>query len=43
MDEIADLAERLRAKRRWGEGADIEFEIDFASLTAAEQDVFVAC
>jgi hypothetical protein len=41
-DEVAELADRLQAKQRRGEEVDFEFEIDFASLTAAEQDAFVA-
>jgi hypothetical protein len=41
-DEIADLADRLRAKQRRGEDPDFEFEIEFGALTADEQDAFVA-
>ena len=41
-DEITDLADRLRAKQRRGEEPGLEFEIDFASLTAAEQNAFMA-
>ena len=41
-DVIVDLADRMRAKQRRGEDTDFEFEIDFYSLTAAEQDAFVA-
>jgi hypothetical protein len=42
MDEIVDLADRMRAKQRRGEEPGIEFEIEFGALTAAEQDDFVA-
>ena len=42
MDEITDLADRLRAKRRRGEEPGLEFEPDFASLTDEERDAFLA-
>lgn len=41
-DEIAELADRLRAKRRRGEEPGLEFEIEFASLTDDERDEFLA-
>ena len=41
MDEVAGLADRLREKLRRGEEPGIEFLIDFASLTPAEQDEFL--
>jgi hypothetical protein len=41
-DDVAGLADRLLAKQRRGEEPGLEFEIDFASLTALEQDEFLA-
>lgn len=41
-DEIAELADRLRAKLRRGEEPGLEFEIEFASLTDDEPDEFLA-
>ena len=40
-DEIAELADRLRAKLRRGEEPGLEFEIEFASLTDDERDEFL--
>ena len=42
-DEIADLADRLLAKRRRGKELDFEFELEFGALTAAEQDELWRC
>jgi hypothetical protein len=42
MDEITELADRLRAKQRRGEELGLEFEIDFASLTDEERPAFIA-
>lgn len=41
-DVVTELADRLRAKQRRGEDPGLEFEIDFHSLTPAEQDEFIA-
>ena len=41
-DEIAELADRLRAQLRRGEKLGLEFETDFASLTDDERDEFLA-
>jgi hypothetical protein len=40
-DEVADLADRLRAKLRRGEDPSYELGIEFAALTAAEQERFI--
>ena len=41
-DVIVDLADRTRAKQQRGEDWQFEFEIDYASLTDAEQEQFLA-
>lgn len=42
MDEITELADRLRAKQRRGEELGLEFEIEFGALTDDERDEFLA-
>jgi hypothetical protein len=42
MDDIAELADRMREKMRRGEEWEFEFETDFASFTGKEQDDFIA-
>jgi hypothetical protein len=41
-DEVAELADRLRAKHRRGEEPGLQFRLDFASFTDDERDEFVA-
>lgn len=41
-DEVADLVDRIEAKRRRGEGWELEFAIEYGSLTAAEREEFMA-
>jgi hypothetical protein len=41
-DEIADLADRLRAKQRRGEDVEFEFEIEWGALTDDEREEFIA-
>jgi hypothetical protein len=42
MDEIADLADRAEARRRRGERWEFEFAIEFAALSTAEREEFMA-
>ena len=41
-DEIAQLADRMRAKMRRGEDPGLEFETEFGALTDDERGKFVA-
>jgi hypothetical protein len=41
-DEVADLADRMRAKMRRGEEPGIELAIEFGALTEEERDAFMA-
>jgi hypothetical protein len=42
MDEIRELADRMRGKMRRGEEPGLEFETDFHSFTRAEQHEYIA-
>jgi hypothetical protein len=41
MDEIAELADRMRAKQLRGEEPGMELAVDFFSLTGEEQDRYI--
>ena len=41
-DGVAELADRIEARRRRGEDYEAEFEVDFGSLTDEEQLEFIA-
>src|SRR5688572_25052770 len=40
-DEIADLADRIEARRKRGEDWELEFMVEFGALTKAEQEEFM--
>jgi hypothetical protein len=41
-DEVTELADRVQARQRRGEGWDLEFETEFGALTDDERSEFVA-
>lgn len=41
MDEITELADRLRVKQRRGEGWELEFEVEYGGLTDEQRDDFL--